>query len=185
MEHADKIKRLVDITYVGISKPNLHKLRLKLFQATLADPVLQRHILAVAPTILERVVSASQDYSHISVDRPQEPTPPDVPEGKIRAVQTRVNPLDKLTAAIREFTQKLIDRPNAFQTFKSSDFSHQKGSVNERGPQPNPGRMAADLIIQQLEQSGSKFWALGCRHPGPQSHRRKALRWLVVSKGWK
>ncbi len=110
-EHADEIKRLMNVAYADFPHPHKEDMSVDLFHTTLGNAYLQRHLLAVQATSLEAAVRAGNEYFQIqpsatvgSVVRQVE----DEETGPIEAAQQVFsNPLEALMKAIMKLTEEV------------------------------------------------------------------------------
>lgn len=152
-EHADVVKCLVDTAYPEVDEINRQRIRLTVFQTTLADAPFQRHLLAVDPANLEGFVCASRDYDQVKGKEKPETTPP--ASGEVRTVQTKENTVDRCLTLVHELTQKCI--PQAPPKKAPCMHPPPKDSGNEDGRRPHEGWVFVGLTPRKPSLGGRKL----------------------------
>lgn len=116
-EHAAEVDRLVGIAYEELPRANQQDMKLDIFQTSLSNPYLQRHLLAIQPGNLEEATRAGNEYlqiktftSNSTVRQVEEEE-----EGHTRQVADPMKEILKAMARLTEEVNQLKAAPHQIQ----------------------------------------------------------------------
>lgn len=112
-EHAELVRRLVNIAYADLPSVHAHKMALDTFQTTLGDTSLQRHLLAIDTPDLETAVRAGNEYLQIqpargtgtNIRQVEEST--SMPEGTVAVTNSTDPCLEALLKAVQKLSGEI------------------------------------------------------------------------------
>lgn len=106
-EHAAEVDRLVGLAYEELPRHNRQDMKLDIFQTSLSNPYLQRHLLAIQPRTLEEAVRAGNEFLQIRTFQTNSSIR-QVEEGETEDCTRQVeDPLQALLKAVAKLTEEV------------------------------------------------------------------------------
>jgi hypothetical protein len=164
-EHATEVTRLMNVAYAELPLEHRQRMTLDMFQGTLGNAYLQRHLLAVDARTLEDTVRAGSEFLQIKpTSFPNSQVhivEEDVQEPDVQVVQA--NPLDTLMKMMQSLTTEVSALKKA--------QNQQSIPIPEVIRKPDRARRNPPGISNVPYTTTSPTVCWGCRQPG---HARKA-----------
>jgi len=169
-EHALEVERLVNVAYSELAERHRQDMMLDVFQTTLGNAYLQRHLLAVHAVTMEEAVKAGNEYLQV---RPASGTVVHMVTGeeqeepKVAAVSR--DPMEEMILAIKKLSSEV-------ELLKATS-----GPTSQRMGQP--GRRPRGTTSSESSQSRATSNCWGC---GKAGHVRKDCPtnpWNKASEG--
>ena len=114
-EHAAEVSRLANIAYADLPRDNKQRRILDLFQSTLGNAYLQRHLLAVNTPTIEEAVRAGNEFLQIkpmSMPNSNICTIEDDEEDRMGVQEVRTTPIEEMIKTVKKLTEEIEELKN-------------------------------------------------------------------------